>query len=88
MTPPTRWSRGEPGVRSRWGGGDTGDPSPTYWMCKSTWWTLIFIQEQILLREKEHGTFHTEQPVGMEETCGSVSSPPKLFSIRGPKCHP
>ena len=56
--------------------------SPTYWMCKSTWWTLIFIQEQILLREKEHGTaFHTEQP-------GSLAGPSVVswaLSHQGPQ---
>lgn len=68
------------------GQGDARAPSPTYWTCRSTWWTLIFIQEQILLREKEHGTmFHTEQPGSLEETCRFQA--PGLFSIRGPKCH-
>lgn len=43
--------RGGAGVRSgRW---VTRALSPTYWMCKSTWWTLIFNQVQILLRETE-----------------------------------
>lgn len=70
---------------SEGGEGDTRALSPTYWMCKSTWWTLIFIQEQILLREKEHVTmFHTEQPGSLEETCRSVPGSGPLFH-QGPQ---